>query len=659
MKIVCGSCGAKYSIADEKVQGKVFKIRCKKCSDVIVVKGTADGADSEEAESDFGAAYGGSEGASEWYVVIDGEQVGPITPEEVEAYFTVGQLSAESYVWREGLENWAMISALSEFAHLTHETAGPDEHTMIAPQHQELPPPEDATAVIQAGQYAQQYESNAQPAYDDPTLGFNETYPATSEPAGGYGAEQPSAGYGGYESDYAQEGGGGYDAGYGAEQPSAGYGGYDAPSSNGQQGYGSNQVSVAPGYGGASGSPDDSYDSDGGGGMFAAFDSASAEESDYGGGFGGGFGGGSSDAGYDSGGDDSLSANDMVGARNENSVLFSLSSLDQVQAVSKTSGGGGGGSSSPGPGAPNDKSGLIDIQALASAHSSMKGMGKKNEFDATPDSFGPSTMSMPALMPMPMGSHRSNKGLMIAVVVGVAFVLIAVVVGVVVVLKMEPKTQTIIESTVAEAAPVVAVEVDPKAAAEAAEAAKAALAVADGVAPVEEKEDPREDSKTVAAADRKTAAATKTTTTTTRSDSAPTKTEPKTTTKTAKGGGGIDDIIGQIDKKGSTSEPTAKTAAAPAADLPPRLSRPMVQSTVRQYNAQIMRCHQTANSGNLSGTVNVRFTVEPNGSVSAADVLAGEFRGTDVGGCIEGAVKNMKFPATQSDLTINYPFIVR
>src|SRR5690606_22445969 len=29
MKIVCDSCGAKYSIADEKVAGKVFKIRCK------------------------------------------------------------------------------------------------------------------------------------------------------------------------------------------------------------------------------------------------------------------------------------------------------------------------------------------------------------------------------------------------------------------------------------------------------------------------------------------------------------------------------------------------------------------------------------------------------------------------------------------------------
>ena len=39
MKIVCDNCTTKYSIADEKVRGKVFKIKCKKCSHIIVVKG--------------------------------------------------------------------------------------------------------------------------------------------------------------------------------------------------------------------------------------------------------------------------------------------------------------------------------------------------------------------------------------------------------------------------------------------------------------------------------------------------------------------------------------------------------------------------------------------------------------------------------------------
>ena len=39
MKIACQSCQAKYTIADEKVVGKVVKIRCKKCGTTIVVNG--------------------------------------------------------------------------------------------------------------------------------------------------------------------------------------------------------------------------------------------------------------------------------------------------------------------------------------------------------------------------------------------------------------------------------------------------------------------------------------------------------------------------------------------------------------------------------------------------------------------------------------------
>ena len=40
MKVTCQSCQAKYTIADEKVRGKVAKIRCKKCGTTIIVNGT-------------------------------------------------------------------------------------------------------------------------------------------------------------------------------------------------------------------------------------------------------------------------------------------------------------------------------------------------------------------------------------------------------------------------------------------------------------------------------------------------------------------------------------------------------------------------------------------------------------------------------------------
>jgi hypothetical protein len=96
----------------------------------------------------------------------------------------------------------------------------------------------------------------------------------------------------------------------------------------------------------------------------------------------------------------------LVGQRNENSVLFSLSSLDSVPAV------GSGGTDAP----VTEGSGLIDIQALASAHKSMSGGQDHDGGAAGIDPFAQGTMAMPALMPM--GSHRSNNTLYIALAIG-------------------------------------------------------------------------------------------------------------------------------------------------------------------------------------------------------------------------------------------------
>ncbi|HEY1957091.1 MAG TPA: zinc-ribbon domain-containing protein [Polyangiaceae bacterium] len=39
MRVVCGACATKYEIRDERVLGRIVKIRCKRCGEVIVVDG--------------------------------------------------------------------------------------------------------------------------------------------------------------------------------------------------------------------------------------------------------------------------------------------------------------------------------------------------------------------------------------------------------------------------------------------------------------------------------------------------------------------------------------------------------------------------------------------------------------------------------------------
>jgi len=106
MKIVCDSCSTKYSISDDKVRGKVFKIRCKKCSHIIVVKGTSEeGETIAEAPSEAG-----------WHVVIEGEQVGPLGDSDVRARLSRGDISTENYVWKEGFADWQRLADVPDFA---------------------------------------------------------------------------------------------------------------------------------------------------------------------------------------------------------------------------------------------------------------------------------------------------------------------------------------------------------------------------------------------------------------------------------------------------------------------------------------------------------------------------------------------------------------
>src|SRR6185295_17848339 len=109
MKIVCDSCSTKYSISDDKVRGKVFKIRCKKCSHIIVVKGTTEAPAAEAPQAAPDAV---------WHLVVEGDQVGPLTEADLRGRLTRSEISAENYVWKEGFADWLRLADVPEFADL-------------------------------------------------------------------------------------------------------------------------------------------------------------------------------------------------------------------------------------------------------------------------------------------------------------------------------------------------------------------------------------------------------------------------------------------------------------------------------------------------------------------------------------------------------------
>jgi predicted Zn finger-like uncharacterized protein len=132
MKITCQACAAKYTIADEKVLGKIVKIRCKKCGATIVVNGNDPSASAGVSASQAPAAYDytaqGAQGGEPWTVnVADGDQR-TMTDTEVADAYHAGVVSDETFCWKDGMSDWLPlreIDALYQACTQTRASASP------------------------------------------------------------------------------------------------------------------------------------------------------------------------------------------------------------------------------------------------------------------------------------------------------------------------------------------------------------------------------------------------------------------------------------------------------------------------------------------------------------------------------------------------------
>ncbi len=157
MKISCQSCQAKYTIADEKVLGKIVKIRCKKCGATIVINGSetegatqAYDANAQQAAPAAGYDYAASGAGDSWTVnVADGDQR-TMTTAEIVASYRSNVVTDETFCWKEGMGDWLPIREISD---LMTALGGPAAHEHVPQDHSE-----DATAIGNSPAAAQQQQ---------------------------------------------------------------------------------------------------------------------------------------------------------------------------------------------------------------------------------------------------------------------------------------------------------------------------------------------------------------------------------------------------------------------------------------------------------------------------------------------------------------------
>jgi predicted Zn finger-like uncharacterized protein len=133
MKFNCPSCSAKYQIADDKLTGRLAKMKCRKCGTLIPIVAEPShktpGADSVRRAATIKpevVAFAPPSllpqlEAQEWHAGIKGKPVGPLSRSEVATRIRSGDISAETYVWRDGMDGWKVLPEVPQLSDLLKE----------------------------------------------------------------------------------------------------------------------------------------------------------------------------------------------------------------------------------------------------------------------------------------------------------------------------------------------------------------------------------------------------------------------------------------------------------------------------------------------------------------------------------------------------------
>jgi predicted Zn finger-like uncharacterized protein len=132
MKITCQSCQSKYTVSDEKVQGKTVKIKCRKCGATILVNsgGVTTSAPADPVSLSSGGQADG--GASYLVNVTEGEQRS-MTLVEIVAAYQGSVVTADTYVWADGMGDWAPLGQVDTIVAALH--AGAAAPAAAEPEH--------------------------------------------------------------------------------------------------------------------------------------------------------------------------------------------------------------------------------------------------------------------------------------------------------------------------------------------------------------------------------------------------------------------------------------------------------------------------------------------------------------------------------------------
>ena len=140
MKFACPKCSTRYSITEARIPpDKTLRFACKICSGVIRLRRKAE---SEEAGKRGVAGVHSpphkapptppSDAMVQWFVILSGTQKGPIPGQDIIELLRHNHVDRRSYAWRDGMNEWARLGSIPEFADLANNV-GDANWRLISP----------------------------------------------------------------------------------------------------------------------------------------------------------------------------------------------------------------------------------------------------------------------------------------------------------------------------------------------------------------------------------------------------------------------------------------------------------------------------------------------------------------------------------------------
>lgn len=212
MRFNCENCGSRYSIADEKVAGKVVKIKCKKCGHLIRIEGKTKsaGANGEKqgvakdksvsraaamaaekiaakkaaraayekaaaAKSTAGKSAAAKSAAAKsavgkpavgksakpeektkdpriWHISIKRVTAGPFTLAHLKKQYDAGEINKRTFVWKKGFSGWNVISNIDEIVDCFDGKTKPEPSVQKKPPIKEKIPAKKEIKILEEEQ---------------------------------------------------------------------------------------------------------------------------------------------------------------------------------------------------------------------------------------------------------------------------------------------------------------------------------------------------------------------------------------------------------------------------------------------------------------------------------------------------------------------------